>query len=140
MSKLYARLTDPARSGVYRVSHDRDIRDALSGGAVDLASVALGPGKEATLEALARSLAFPVWFGGNWDALEDCLTDLAWRKDAPRVILLSGAVAGDDLGILVDILATAADSWRERGKSFFAVFVDPAGRLALRALYRERPG
>lgn len=140
MSKLYARLTDPARSGAYRVEHDRDIRDATSAGGVDLVTVALGPGKEAMLAALARSLAFPEWFGGNWDALEDCLTDLSWRKDAPRVLLLSGASAGDDLGILIDILASAADSWRERGKAFFAIFVDPAGQLALRALYREKAG
>ena len=140
MSKLYARLTDPARSGAYRVEHDRDIRDAVSSGGVDLVPVALGAGKEAMLAALARSLAFPDWFGGNWDALQDCLTDLSWRKDAPRVLLLSGAGAGDDLGILVDILASAADFWRERGKAFFAVFVDPAGQLSLRALYRERAG
>lgn len=140
MSKLYARLTDPARSGAYRVRHDRDIRDALSGADVDLVPVALGPQKEAMLAGLARALAFPDWFGGNWDALEDCLTDLSWRKDAPRVIVLSGAVAGDDLGILVDILASAADSWRERGRAFFAVFVDPAGQLPLRALYREKAG
>ncbi len=140
MSKLYARLTDPARSGAYRVEHDRDILDAVSGGDVDLVPVELGPGKEAMLAALARSLAFPDWFGGNWDALEDCLTDLSWRADGPRVLLLSGAAAGDDLGILIDILASAADFWRERGRAFFAVFVDPAGQLELRALYREKAG
>jgi ribonuclease inhibitor len=27
-------------------------------------------------DALARGLAFPDWYGGNWDALFDCLTDL----------------------------------------------------------------
>ena len=140
MSKLYARLSDPARSGAYRVSHDRDIRDALASGDIDLVPISLGPGKEAMLAALARSLGFPDWFGGNWDALEDCLTDLSWRADAPRVLLISGAVAGDDLGILVDILSSAAESWRERGKAFFAAFIDPASQLALPALYRERAG
>ena len=40
-SKLRARLTDPARSGAYRVSSDRDIRDALGAGDVDLVKVSL---------------------------------------------------------------------------------------------------
>jgi hypothetical protein len=132
-------MSDPAKSGVYRASHDRDIRDALAGSAHDLVPVALGAGKAAMLEAIARSLAFPDWFGGNWDALEDCLTDLSWRKAAARVILLSNAAPGDDLGILQDVLASAAEYWRERGGIFFAVFIDPAGTLGLPALYREKP-
>ena len=139
-SKLRARLTDPARSGVFRVSHDRDIRDALSTGGVDLVPVTLGHVKEAMLEAVAKSLGFPDWFGGNWDALEDSLTDLAWRKDSARVLVISGAAAGDDLGILIDILSSAAEFWRERGRAFFAVFVDPAGKLSLPMLYKEKDG
>ncbi len=140
MSKLRARLTDPERSGAYRVSNDNDVRDALSEGEIDLVPIALGPGKEAMLAALASSLGFPEWFGGNWDALEDSLTDLSWREDAPRVLLVSGAVAGDDLSVLLDILSSAAEYWRDRERAFFAVFVDPAGKLALPALYREKSG
>ena len=137
-SKLRARLTDPARSGAYRVSSDRDIRDALGAGDVDLVKVALGAGKDKMLAAIAKSLGFPEWFGGNWDALEDSLTDLSWREDQPRVLLLSGAKAGDELGILLDVLASSAEYWRERERAFFAVFVDPKGKLGLPALYREK--
>ncbi len=140
MSKLRARLTDPERSGAYRVAHDRDIRDALADGGVDLVAIALGKGKDVILTAVARSLGFPEWFGGNWDALEDSLTDLSWREDSPRVLLFSGAVAGDDFGILVDILTSAAEYWRDRERPFFAVFIDPAGKLALPVLYREKSG
>ncbi len=35
-------------------------------------------------EALARNLAFPEWYGGNLDALYDCLTDL--QQDTQLVI------------------------------------------------------
>ena len=140
MSKLLERLSDPAKSGVYRVAGEQDLREVLSGARRDLASVPLVPGKGPMLAAISVALAFPDWFGGNWDALEDCLCDLAWRAgDDGHVLLFSGAaaIAADDLGVLVQVLEAAAGFWRERGRPFFAVFVDPAGQLALAALYRE---
>ena len=138
MSRLSERLSDPAKSGVYRASHDRDIRDVLSVGGHDVAIVVLAAGKDAMLESIAAALAFPDWFGGNWDALEDCLTDLSWRKEGPRVFLFAEAVQDDNLGILLDVLSSAAEFWRERGRVFFAVFIDPRIRLKLPALYREK--
>jgi hypothetical protein len=138
VSKLLERLSDPAKSGVYRTSHERDILDALSAGGHDVAHVMLASGKEAMLASIAHSLGFPDWFGGNWDALEDCLTDLSWRGDGARVFLFTHPKAGDDLGILFDVLAAAADFWKERGRGFFAIFVDPGGSLDLPDLYREK--
>lgn len=32
--------------------------------------------KEALLERAATAFELPDWFGGNWDALSDCLTDV----------------------------------------------------------------
>ncbi len=141
MSKLLARLSDPLKSGVYRAGRDHDIRDALKAAGHDVAAVTLGAGKAAMLEAIAKALAFPAWFGGNWDALEDCLSDLSWRKGTGQVILLSRAEAGDDLGILCDILRSVAEDWRGRGRPFFAVFIDPDRKLGLPGLYNEEaPG
>lgn len=138
MSKLLERLSDPAKSGVYRASHDGDIRDALSAGGHDLATVTLAPGKDAMLASIAASLDFPGWFGGNWDALEDCFTDLSWRKGDKHVFLFLHPSAGDDLGILLDVLASAAEFWRERERVFFAVLVDPAHLLKVPDLYMEK--
>lgn len=35
----------------------------------------------------ARALAFPSWFGHNWDALADCLGDLSWLPGRGHVLL-----------------------------------------------------
>ncbi len=140
MSKLLQRLSDASRSGVYRAPHDRDIRDALRGSALKIVQVGLAGAvaKEALLGRIAQALAFPDWFGGNWDALEDCLGDLSWSPAVGHVLLFDGAaaLAADDRGILIDILASAAASWAERGRPFFAVFLDGAPQLP--ALYNSR--
>jgi hypothetical protein len=88
-------------------------------------------------DAMAAALDFPDWFGGNWDALEDSLSDLAWRKAEGHVLLLRSYPAGDELGVLTDVLRAAAEYWAGRGKPFFAVFLDPQKRLALPELYRD---
>lgn len=134
-TKLLVRLCDASKSGVYRVSDDEAIREAVAAGKHDFAVIELAGEKEALLEAIARSLEFPGWFGGNWDALEDCLTDLSWRKGSDRVVMFSGALQSQDLGILVDVLSSSAQFWREKRRAFFAVFVDPENMLKLPDLY-----
>jgi hypothetical protein len=89
------------------------------------------------LNNLASALGFPDWFGHNWDALEDCLTDLSWRDAPGYVLLIESPRPGDDLGILIDILRSSAEFWAGRGKPFFALFVDPARALPLPELFRQ---
>ena len=138
MSKLLQRLSDAAKSGVYRAPHERDILDALRGSnlgvaRVDLAGVA---GKDALMERLARAFKFPAWFGRNWDALEDSLADLSWSDAHGHVLLVEGANASEERVILIDILRSVAAFWAERKRPFFAVFIGAAPDLP--ELYRER--
>jgi len=137
MSKLLQRLQDPKRSGVYRVRRVDEILDATEGSSLDVVKISLVD-KKTAIQSIASALEFPDWFGNNWDALEDCLSDLSWRAGNGHVLLLSGAPAGDERGILLDVLAASAESWAARGKPFFAVFIDPTGALALAELFREK--
>lgn len=142
MSKLAQRLSDATRSGVYRAPGTAEIEDAARGTRLDLVPVDLrgADGKEALLERIAQGLGFPAWFGGNWDALEDCLQDLSWRTGEGQVLLLRefADLPADDLGVLLDVLASSAAYWSERGRPFFAVLIDPERSLALPELFRPK--
>lgn len=95
--------------------------------------------QESLFRVLADTLRFPDWFGGNWDALEDCLGDLSWRPGNGHVLVFRNwqALTSDDLGVLIDVLRSSAESWSGRGRPFFAVLIDPQARLALPPLHRE---
>jgi hypothetical protein len=134
MGKLGQRLTDASRSGVYRTSAAAAVIDAARDGGLDLARI---DARDKVLERVATALDFPAWFGGNWDALEDCLGDLSWRGARGHVLLFDASPRGDELGVLLDVLRSSAQYWSERGRPFFAVFVDPRRELRLPDLYRE---
>ncbi|MEP7207587.1 MAG: barstar family protein [Casimicrobiaceae bacterium] len=79
------------------------------------------------MKALDQGLALPEHFGANWDALADVLEDDAWLHDKGAVIVLQHAGAyrkahPQDWSTLEDILAEAADYWRDLRKPFW-VFV-----------------
>jgi hypothetical protein len=141
MGKLIQRLQDPAKSGVYRASRVDPIAEAVLGSKLSFARVALHDVKEkaALLRRISDSLAFPSWFGGNWDALEDCLTDLSWREARGHVVALEGFqfLPADDVGVLIDVLTSAVEFWAERERPFFAVFIDPERTLILADLFAE---
>jgi hypothetical protein len=48
-------------------------------------------GKQGLLDRFAQDLSFPDYFGRNWDALIDCLSDLSWVQ-APEVVIDHAAV------------------------------------------------
>ena len=123
-------LRDAARSGVYRVPDEvawifrAAAANRFACWRIDLAAAR---DKSALLGALARALEFPDWFGGNWDALQDCLGDLSWRRAPGYVIVLEhcqtlATAAQQDFETALDVLGAAAEFWRARGVPFW-VFV-----------------
>jgi RNAse (barnase) inhibitor barstar len=81
--------------------------------------------KQDFLARTADALGFPDWFGGNWDALFDCLADLSWRPAAGYVLILEHAAdmrrhAPEALDTALAVLGDAANAWRDRGRPFVA--------------------
>jgi len=85
--------------------------------------------KAGLLERLGRAMAFPDWFGGNWDAWFDCLTDLGWHPPAPGYVLVVRRALGmnrtapETLDTALAIVEDAARVWSDRGVTLRA-FVD----------------
>ena len=60
-----------------------------------------------------EALRFPDYFGWNWDALEECSSDLSWLAEPRRVVLLHadlpfaprGRNRGQYLALLHDLVA-----------------------------------
>lgn len=76
---------------------------------------------DALLDELHQRLQFPDYFGGNWDALWECIRDLSWLPDGPvvlrhRDVPLVGDVAGQKkyVSILRD---TVEKKWTVPGQS-----------------------
>ncbi|WP_242908607.1 barstar family protein [Actinomadura terrae] len=75
--------------------------------------------KDAFLRLCAEVFAFPEWFGGNWDALEDCLADLSWAPACAGYVVLYESWAelaeADQASFrtILDVFADAVEAWRD---------------------------
>ena len=67
-------------------------------------------GREALLEKMEKAFDFPEWFGGNLDALYDCLGDLMEEVDIEIVDYAAlEANLGDYAGRVLRVLQDAAN-------------------------------
>ncbi|MCX7891579.1 MAG: barstar family protein [Burkholderiales bacterium] len=130
MTDLAQQLVGPRAGGVYQLlAEPRDVERAAkrAGLAVFRVDIHHVHGKADFLQALAKALAFPEWFGGNWDALADVLTDLSWHEAPGYVLVLEkakhfGAGHREDFATAMDVLGFVVNEWHEEGKPFW-VFV-----------------
>ena len=82
--------------------------------------------KATFLAVSAQAMHFPSYFGHNWDALEECLTDLAWAP-APGYVLLYDDVARfasahpTEWATARAILAGAVAHWRALGTPMYVL-------------------
>jgi barstar (barnase inhibitor) len=72
--------------------------------------------KESLFSIFEREGHFPNGFGGNWDALLDCLRDLSWIS-GKRVMILHESLplkeTPKDCDVYLGILSTAVADWKQ---------------------------
>ena len=136
---LRALLLDPANNGAYFFDHnDREAlveaahEAGLRAAPIDFAACV---GKDDALARIAAALEFPDWFGGNWDALADCLGDLSWLGADGHMLVFDEAWDwrerdGEDFATLLDICGEAAQGWARERKPFWVVVPLAPERLA----------
>lgn len=85
-------------------------------------------------DEFARALAFPDYFGHNWDALEECLADLEWLPAKGYILLITDTQAvlpdaEEEYETLLEVLDDAGEAWSKghtangRRAPFHVVFV-----------------
>jgi len=77
---------------------------------------------------LSSSLQFPDYFGNNWDALDECLSDMEWIPASGYMLVISGARQlwsnlPTTAGKLVSAWLAAASIWAEGNVPFNLVFM-----------------
>jgi RNAse (barnase) inhibitor barstar len=135
------------RGGIFRVDHGgsrraralelRARRRAFPVFTLDLEGVA---SKAELLQRAAAALQFPDYFGANWDAFYDCLTDFSWRPAPGYVVRVLGAGAvrsraAPALATALELLAEAAAYWQRQGVAF-VVLVDTPDPAAFSRVMR----
>lgn len=128
-------LKNKDRAGVYLTGPDtRPIAEAAQAAGLALWRVDIGHvhDKQGFTDRVAKALAFPQWFGGNWDAFEDCLGDLSWQSASGYVLLLEhgkhfGAGHKQEFVTAVEVLDGVAEYWQGQGKPFWAIVSGPDG-------------
>ncbi|PZP62220.1 MAG: barnase inhibitor [Azospira oryzae] len=129
-------LTRAEASGVYRVADPEALSRLLAAArrrrhrvcVLDLSGVTT---KEECLRRAAATFDFPSYFGGNWDAFDECVNDLGWlpaRGYVIRVVEPGGFAqnAPQEFATLISILHDAAAQWKSAGIPFI-VLVEDAG-------------
>ncbi len=117
-------------TGVYLAAPgaDAEIRGAARSGnleymEVDLKSV---KDKQAFLKKTAHVLGFPAYFGKNWDAFSDCLTDMSWKPAAGYVVFFKNhrpfAIKNPpDAHMAERIFDSSAQYWKQKKTPFYII-------------------
>jgi RNAse (barnase) inhibitor barstar len=118
---------DVKEAGVYMVNCELgDVRAAAREAGLALFDVDMTEvhSKSEFMAALAKAIEAPEWFGKNWDALADALSDLSWQHAPGYVLLLVHCtdqfnLLRNDHDVARDILESSVEYWKTQGKPFW---------------------
>jgi hypothetical protein len=132
-------LKNAEQSGVYYLpSPRRKLLEASAGELhFDLLPVNIASRKTISeiLRELGNALHFPIWYGVNFDALYDCLSDPEWQAGNGHVLLIDGLdnlrlADPDDFATLIEVFQAAAETRRASGQPFWILLDTPARGIA----------
>jgi RNAse (barnase) inhibitor barstar len=70
--------------------------------------------KAELLDTLSKAGRFPDYFGANWDALMDCLSDFSWIPEK-QIVIIHGDLPllnnAEDCSNYIDVLRLAVKNW-----------------------------
>jgi RNAse (barnase) inhibitor barstar len=132
MDELISALQGDRTPGLYQSAADLDLEELADScqeqdfqwAHLDGATIT---NKTEFLSACATALQFPSSFGHNWDALEECLTDLEWLPASGYLLLYSHPKPfaqnhPKDWKTLIEIFQSAIDEWNETDIPMYIVF------------------
>jgi hypothetical protein len=83
------------------------------------------------MQEFARSLAFPDYFGHNWDALEDCLGDLGWLDEGlTHFVIWLDHWERCASPMLLEVLAQAVTLWADSTTPLYVLLSGERNSLA----------
>lgn len=128
-------LQDASRAGLYHLPAARraDVLAQARQAHLKQFSADLGDVGDAAdvLRELGRTFEFPIWYGANFDALHDCLTDPDWHPRKGLLLLISGleALRNNDpeaFSTLIDVLRSAAQTRSTDKHPLWILLTSPA--------------
>ena len=128
-----------SHGGAFRISHAPDpeaLQKSLDnmGMTLKMLSASRANDKEKFLKLMTTTFSLPDYFGDNWDAFYDCLTDLSLAEHGELWLIdgMEGLArhAPDEFAAAISVFSDAADYWRENRKSLAIIIVIQRAELA----------
>lgn len=134
-------LKSAAHSGVYHLppTHRAELEQTAAHLGWPVFTVDISACRKAAeaLRQIGTALHFPTWYGANFDALFDCLTDPDGQAGNGLVLLINGTdslqqAESENFSTLVEVFQAVADARRETGHPCWILLDTPArGIVAL---------
>ena len=128
--------SDPCPSGVYLIDAVEREQVLHHGAFPANFAIAVLDGTDAAtrsgfFQEIARGLYFPDYFGRNWDAVYDCLTDLNWLPAAGYVLVLDefdrfATNESEQWNIALKVLREGCAFWQPLSRQMLALLYGPS--------------